>query len=124
MDIYFPKPFKYARAEALKSTLRVKVGACLVVGKSILKGHNKNKTHTEYANPNKHIRTSLHAELDCLNKVETAEGGDIYVFRELFGMPALARPCQHCMEFLKKEGIRRIFYTVGHEPYWESEILC
>ena len=123
MNYEFPTPFQFAKLEASKSTMRIKVGACLAVGKSVTKGHNKSKTHTKFANPQIHTRTSIHAELDCLNKVPTAEGGEIYVYREVDGVPAMSRPCNHCLTFLKSEGIRRIYYTIPHEPYWEMEEL-
>ena len=34
--------FKYAKTEALKSTFRYRVGACIVMGKTIIRGFNKN----------------------------------------------------------------------------------
>lgn len=103
--------------------MRDKVGACLVVGKSILKGYNKPKTHTEYANPSKHVRLSIHAELDCLNKTSVTEGGIIYVYREVHGFPAMSRPCEHCMEFLKEAGIEEIYYSVPEYPFWRKESI-
>lgn len=122
MNKIFPTPFKYAIAEAKKSDLRTKVGAALVVGKSILKGHNKNKTHPEFANPEKHIRKSLHAELDCILRMDAHFiGGDIYVYREVDEIPAMARPCEHCMEFLRKHGINKIYYSISKPPYWRAE---
>lgn len=120
-----PFYFRYAKAEAFKSTLRTKVGACLVMGKSILLGHNKAKTHPEFANPQIHVRKSLHAELDCFLGFDkdNIKGGEIYVYREVEGEPAMARPCNHCIGFLKKYGITKIYYTIPHEPYWEAEEL-
>jgi deoxycytidylate deaminase len=103
--------------------MREKVGACLVVGKSILKGYNKPKTHTDYANPNEHVRLSLHAELDCINKAEFTEGGEIYVYREVHGQPSLSRPCDHCMKFLKDAGIKAVYYSTPRFPYWRKEII-
>lgn len=123
MNANFPANFRFAIAQSKKSSMREKVGACLVVGKSILKGFNKDKTHTFYANPNKHVRHSIHAELDCLNKAPIADGGTIYVYREIHGEPSLARPCNHCMEFLKKANIKKIYYSVPEYPFWRKETL-
>jgi|WetSurMetagenome_2_1015567.scaffolds.fasta_scaffold140022_2 deoxycytidylate deaminase len=119
----FPTNFRFAIAESKKSSMSAKVGACLVVGKSILKGFNKDKTHTKYANPNIHERLSIHAELDCLNRAPISEGGIIYVYREVHGKPAIARPCEHCISFLKKAGITEIYYSIPEYPYWKKEVL-
>jgi deoxycytidylate deaminase len=123
MNTNFPTSFRFAIEQSHKSCMREKVGACLVVGKSILKGFNKNKTHTIYANPNKHIRHSIHAELDCLNKAPLTEGGVIYVYREVHGRPSLARPCEHCLSFLKNAGVMEIYYSVPDHPFWRREYL-
>lgn len=106
-----------------------KVGASLVVGKTIFRGHNRKKTHTKFANPNKHVRTSLHAELDCLIKATNdlfptvlSVHGDMYIFRETAdGKPALARPCEHCMKFLKKAGVDSVTYSIAEPPYIRQE---
>lgn len=119
--INLPTPFRLAKEQADKSTMRPKVGAVIESGKYLFGGHNKNKTHTKYANPNLHVRTSIHAELDCLNRLPIEEAESIYVYRELEGVPAMARPCNHCVGFLKKAGVRKIYYTIPHEPFWERE---
>lgn len=116
-----PAPFRLAKKMADSSTMNPKVGAVVVTGKHLFGGYNKNKTHTKYANPEIHIRKSIHAELDCLNRMPLEEAEEIYVYRELHGKPAMARPCNHCMSFLKEVGIRKIYYTIPHEPFWESE---
>lgn len=124
MNTTFPTYFRFAKRAALKSSLEVKVGACLVIGKSVLEGFNKPKTHPKFANPDKHVRKSIHAELDCLLKTNMISvHGDIYVYREVDGKPAMARPCEHCMEFLKKSGIDEIYYSIPEEPFWKMEKL-
>lgn len=121
---------KQANKEAKKSDLPIKVGAVLVVGKSVVKGHNRNKTHPEFANPEKHVRKSIHAELDCIIKARNKQfpnvvmtGGTIFISRELKGLPAMARPCEHCMEFLQKFGIKSIIYSTAEPPYFKTEEL-
>jgi deoxycytidylate deaminase len=119
--------FKYAREESFKSTfIGCRVGACLVIGKSIIKGHNKRKTHPIFANPNHHTKTSIHAELDCLSKLLDYRNtnGILYVYRETQdGKPGLSRPCEHCLSFLRDSGIKEVFYSVEYYPYYEKEIL-
>ena len=117
--------FRIAREQSLMSRFRCKVGACLVSGKSVFKGYNKRKTHTRFANPNLHIKTSLHAELSCIinagDKVNL-RGSSIYVYRETSdGSPAMSKPCSHCMKFLKEEGISNIYYSKPEYPYWDTE---
>ena len=121
--IDLPAPFRLAKKASKKSTMCPKVGAVMMYGKTVRVGYNKEKTHPEYANPEKHVRKSIHAELDCLLKEPMFRYTEIYVYRELYGLPAMARPCEHCMEFLKSTGVKRIFYTIPHEPYWEEEKL-
>ena len=121
MDIELPAPFRLARIAARSSTMHPQVGAVIVKGKNYRVGYNKNKTHPEYANPEKHTRISIHAELDCLNKTPLLDAEELYVYRELAGMPAMARPCNHCMRFIRDTEIRTIYYTIPHEPYWEQE---
>jgi pyrimidine deaminase RibD-like protein len=120
-----PTPFRLAKEMSETSKMNPKVGAVIVLDKQRIVGHNKPKTHTKYANPEKHVRKSIHAELDCLNKLisEDKTGAELYVYRELEGMPAMARPCNHCMNFIREVGIEKIYYTIPHEPYWEMEIV-
>lgn len=108
---------------AEKSQMHPQMGAVLVLRKHTIGGYNKEKTHPTYANPEIHERKSIHAELDCLNNAPSLEEGVLYVYRELNDMPAMARPCNHCMKFIKDAGIKKIYYTIPHEPYWESEEL-
>lgn len=116
-----PSPFRLARIAAESSRMSPRVGAVLVRGKQMISGYNKPKTHPKYANPLKHVRQSIHAETDCFNRAPMMEAEELYVYRELNGVPAMARPCNHCMKFVKELGIRKIFYTIPHEPYWEME---
>lgn len=122
MNTTFPSSFRFAIEESRKSELPIKVGACLVVGKSIYKAHNKDKTHTLFANPDVHVRLSMHAEINALIRAALkAENGEIYVYRDSNGRPALARPCEQCLPILRNAGVRRIFYSTNHFPFWKSE---
>ncbi len=119
------KFFLKAKLQAKKSNMKEKVGAVIVVGKSILSGYNQPKTHPEFANPNIHLRSSLHAELACLVGSKRGFAFDkarIFVYRETAdGNPAMARPCEQCMKVLKELKIGEIYYTTKEFPYWERE---
>lgn len=118
-----PAPFRLAKRQSQKSTMRPQVGAVIVLDKWTVGGYNKPKTDPKFANPEKHLRISVHAELDCLERGMIYTGAELYVYRELEGIPAMARPCNHCMKFIREVGIETIYYTIPHEPYWEKETL-
>jgi deoxycytidylate deaminase len=114
--------FKLARQESLKSSYRIKIGAVLKTKKATYKGHNKLKTHPRFANPEIHIKLSIHAEIDCIMKAKYGE--EIYVYREdRNGNPALSRPCENCRKELKNAGIEKIFYSIPNYPFWKMEYL-
>lgn len=115
--------FRIAKEESRKSTHKIRVGAVLSNSRPVSRGYNKIKTHPRFANPNLHVKVSIHAEIDCIMKSGSNITGDtIYVYREdLEGNPKLARPCIDCMKSLKEFGIKRVLYTVEHFPYWCEE---
>ena len=99
-------PFKYAKDESKNSDYRIKVGAVLVVGKNMIRGFNKIKSHPRYANPEMHRKISIHAEIDCILKSRDydIDGSSIYVYRETRdGDIANSRPCVACLKELKKK---------------------
>ena len=116
--------FRIARKNSFLSTYRVQVGAVLAKRRPISFGHNKVKTHPTFANPEKHLKASIHAEIACLIKADIKDiiGSSIYVYREdKEGNPKLSRPCNMCMKNLKEFGVKEIFYSIEHYPYWASE---
>jgi len=117
--------FRLARKESLKSTHDFKVGAVLVSRKPISVGHNVTKTHPKFSNPNLGVKTSIHAEINCLLHSEAGvAGATMYIYRETKdGEPALSRPCPECLEHLRDFGIKCVYYSVPHAPFWCSEKL-
>lgn len=118
--------FDHAKKESKNSDYRVKVGAVLVIGKHMIKGFNKIKTHPKFANPEEHTKVSIHAEIDCIlkSKQYDIDGSSIYVYRETKdGDIANSRPCAACIKELRKRGVRRIYYTTDKFPYWSEERL-
>lgn len=87
----------------------VKRGAPLSSG-----SNNMEKTHpraSRYAYP------YLHAELDALIGVdeEDLRGSIAYVARKRrIGTPGLAKPCEYCMEEMRRVGIKGVFYTLDN----------
>lgn len=117
--------FKHARLVSYLSESVVsknkRMGAVLFKGKSILSfGCNIiNKTHPLH----KDAIMSIHAELNCIIKrrhYNDIKGCSIIVYRETSdGKPALAKPCKNCENIIKMFEIKKIYYTIPTEPYYE-----
>lgn len=57
---------------------------------------------------------SIHAEIDAFIKLHNKKhscGLDIIVIRSGKDKLQYSRPCNHCIEFLKKKGFRKIYYS-------------
>jgi len=96
-----------------KSDYYQKIGCVIVKKKKIISfGYNKPyKTHPKSTN-NYH---TIHAELDACLGVSHEEliGSVAYVAREHKGDGSyiLAKPCYHCQELLKSQGVKKVYYT-------------
>lgn len=116
------KFLKRAQNEALKSTYMHQIGCVLVSGSNIIStGYNQIRykgrgiRFTNYPE-------SLHAERDCLSKVnkEEVSGATLYIWREGANHPMLSKPCENCWEMIKAVGcIKRIVYTTSEFPYYK-----
>lgn len=114
------KYFDIAKRLAAKSNYKFKLGAVIVNKRGIPVGfgYNTNKTHTRSNTPYRTVHAELHAILDCSK--EDLKNAEVYVYRQLKdGTPALARPCQHCMELLRLANVSKVYYTSekGFESY-------
>src|SRR3990167_2701416 len=87
-----------------------KMGAILINKNRVLNtGFNSVSTHPR--SPNKWFST--HAEFSALLGIEAYKirGASIYVVRSTITMPwATSKPCNECEIFMRKMGIRRIYY--------------
>jgi cytidine deaminase len=105
-------------------------------GKQLITATNGGKTSPFYKRrylnqepclSNKEIGTvdyQPHAEAaaikKALNQGLTLKGRDIYVARFLKSGPtAMAFPCPHCLELIKEQGFKRIFFT-NTKGNWEK----
>lgn len=115
---------RHAMRESRRSEHDVPMGAVLVNKRPIARGHNMTKTHPKYANPEKHVSISIHAEIACLIDASAIRGDTIYVYREdKQGWPAMARPCANCQEALRDAGVSKMIYSIPHPPYYCEEEL-
>lgn len=100
-----------------------KMGAVLFKGRNQLAyGCNLfNKTHTLQA---KYLNKQfLHAEINCLLKrrhYDDIGNCSMLVYREDGeGNPVLAKPCINCQTIMKEFGIKKVYYSIPNEPYYE-----
>jgi len=112
--------FLLAKNVSKHSTMSPKVGAVVSRKKPISVGFNKLKPTFK--------RFSTHAEVDAIlsagGRFYNLNNCEIYVYRETKdGKPALARPCENCLELIKEKGIKKMYYTIDSFPYWRSERL-
>jgi len=88
-----------------------KLGAVVVRRNAILGiGFNKTKTHPKAKTRFK----TIHAEMAAILNTQTEDltGCSIYVYRETKdGKPALAKPCEYCLELIRQVGIKHIYYS-------------
>ena len=97
------------------STCRIKHGAVIVRGGSVLSvGVNTYRNHPNVCG-NPETESTYHAEvmaLRALKNLKLAEGADIYVARiSRDGNPRMSKPCPACQAELEIAGIRNVYYT-------------
>lgn len=114
--------FRLARnISKLSSHHKVRMGAVIVKnGKPISVGCNQKKSH-----PSAPV-CGLHAEASAIRYAGKANlrGSSIFVYRERKdGRLGMARPCEHCVELLKKNGIKWMWYTTPEYPWFDCERL-
>lgn len=110
-----------AKKEAQKSVHQQQIGCVLSKGSKIIStGYNqiryksKGQRFTNY-------QESLHAERDCISKVDKDElkSCTLYVWREGKHHPMLAKPCDNCFGMIQFMGIKKIVYTTNEFPYFQ-----
>lgn len=118
-DCHLSRNFIVAKKIREKSKHAKKMGSVIVNhGRIISTGCNIQKSHPKYADGKKSY--SIHAEVSAILKSRTdLTGTTIYVYREVRGHPAMAKPCNNCMKEIIEVGIKRIIYSVSYFPYYE-----
>lgn len=126
------------RATFFSDYRRQQVGCVVMIKNKVLAvGYNCDKTHPLQKEYNKFRINKfrgthrLHAEIHALSQIKDMDIDwrkvEVYIYRETkAGRPALARPCNSCMQMMKSLGIRKIFYTTddgyAHEYLTEKTI--
>jgi len=113
--------FEQAKAEALKSKCGYRLGAVIINKKVCSQGRNRSKTHPimhKYHRPNRLL--GIHAEIDACLKLPAQHliGADLYVCMIMMnGEHALAKPCEVCLEIMRRFKVGRVFYTIHDDEY-------
>ena len=104
-----------ARMQRIRSTLPIKVGAVITRGSRVIKG----ACNSEGKPPRYLEGWTRHAEVRATLNIN-AEGGVVYVFREhaLLKSPLLAKPCNHCIEWLTWLGVKSVIYSIPEYPHY------
>lgn len=102
---------RLALKHAFQSTSRYRLGAVASKGRRGLSWASNDMGKTDPASP--HPFRCVHAEAkalkNCRGKADT-----IFVARvNQEGQLAMARPCEHCWQYLKTYGIRRVVLHYG-----------
>jgi len=96
----------------------MKHGSVIVKGGRVIStGINKERSHPRIVSA-EHIKKhcSVHAEIDAIKKAKNVSGATIYVARiNKRGQQRDSRPCSSCLESIRRNGIKKIVYTMSEE---------
>jgi deoxycytidylate deaminase len=98
-----------------------KFGAVVTDGNKVVScGYNTNRTHPKSPTP----WQTRHAEVDAILKLKGRTGTCIYVLRYMQnGSYGNAKPCNDCMNFIRKNGIKFIIYTMN-DGIWSMNLVA
>ncbi len=106
---------------ASNSPVKYKHSAALLQGNKVITvGNNK---HLDIKYNNEGIKISIHAEIDCMSNCKNVKGLDLIVIRvNKKGELRNSKPCQECLEKLRKKGIRNVIYSNDLEELEEWNV--
>lgn len=88
-----------------------RLGAVVVKSGRVLSQGVNVKGRTQYTPPR---RESIHAEVNALRGLSDCEGTTVYVARlDAFDRLALAKPCEHCVEHMLENGVKRVVFSIS-----------
>lgn len=102
-----------------ESLMGIKVGAVVVKGSRAIKAACNATGKPKFIGS-----WSRHAEVRATLNINVKDA-DVYVYREhgIEKSPLLAKPCNHCIEWLQFVGVKRVVYSISEYPYFEEMSL-
>lgn len=122
-NVELPDLFRMAKISSKHSKCKTRMG-CVIVknGKPIGWGFNRVKSHPYFNNG---VKQTIHAEASAIlsSGRESCKNSVAIIYRENgeTHLPALAKPCKHCMKLLKEFGVKKIYYTTNEYPFFAVE---
>lgn len=90
-----------------------KLGSVIWRGGSVLStGFNRIRNDPSVVEDEKYFHCTVHAEADAIRNAGDTIGAKLFVARVTKGGNlALAKPCLRCMEVIRDNGIKKVYYT-------------
>tara|TARA_Y100000593_G_scaffold25146_2_gene50188 strand:+ start:38102 stop:38458 length:357 start_codon:yes stop_codon:yes gene_type:complete len=90
-------------------------------GRVIRVGINTHKTHPRFTRtyPDGSIASHMHAEMSVLRFAQPGDTLEVMRFKKCDHTYAMAKPCEHCMRFIREFGISHVRYT-NYNGEWEA----
>jgi len=110
-----------AEEKALNNGQHYHLAAILKRGKSVVRiGANTHKTHPRYGRiyADGTQGHCMHAEMNVLRFAQPGDNIDVLRFKKSGGW-GMAKPCRHCMKFIREAGIDKVRYT-NSDGEWET----
>ena len=110
-----------AREKALNNGRVYHLAAILKRRKTVVKvGDNTYKTHPRFKRvyPDGTTGSHMHAEMNVLRFAKPGDVLEVIRFKKSGGR-AMAKPCEHCMRYIREAGIKKVRYT-NSQGDWET----
>ena len=110
-----------AREKALNNGRVYHLAAILKRRKTVVKvGENTYKTHPRFKRvyPDGTTGSHMHAEMNVLRFAKPGDVLEVIRFKKSGGR-AMAKPCEHCMRYIREAGIKKVRYT-NSQGDWET----
>jgi pyrimidine deaminase RibD-like protein len=116
-----PSFFRLAKNISKMSSHKYPMGSVIIIsGHPVSVGYNQTKGHPQTKGWQKGLHAEIHA-IKC-SDVKDFRGAKIFVYREdRNGNLAMARPCENCLNELKRLGFKWMYYSTKEYPYWNVE---
>ena len=122
METSHPRIYFRAKEKALNNGRVYHLAAILRrKGRVVRIGINTNKTHPRFTRtyPDGTVASHMHAEMNVLRFSEPGDTLEVLRVKKSDKSYAMAKPCSHCMKFIKAAGIASVRFT-NEQGEWEE----